>query len=574
MTNEYKQNVIHYVIMYKVLLQDNQYNEYQYVETKTFRKVENISKTPLELKLFSNDVFDYDEYSGKCIIIHSNLTSNTIIPGILDLTMTHGKEKNKFLYLCKPDDKRIPFFLIPYSINATFDKSLKKIYITFQFKHWNEKRPRGIMTQNIGNINHLSCFYEYALYCKTLNISIQSFTKEAKKKIQDKSNEDIIQRVVNQYNIEERSKKNYFIFTLDPIESNDFDDALSYQPNEHKISIYISNVALIIDCLELWDSFSKRISTIYLPDRKRPMLPSMLVDCLCSLKEKENKLCYVLDIFYDEKNAIIKQNLGVCKAYISKNYDYNNACFSKNNPYFKKICEILQINNPKQIVTRLMLHFNHYVARELSNHKKGVFKTLYQEKDETISQKIPIEVHNHICVIKTNASTYCSYHENMKYTSIIHKEIDVYTQATSPIRRLVDLLNNIVIMEMISIIPISQIGNDFYHKWTRPDEIEYINIASRAIRKIQSKCRIYQQYQKNKEQGRDMFYRGYVFDKILKEGDKKYQYMVYIQELNLTTYITLLQDLEEYSSHMFALYIFMNEENDKKKIKLQLCYDS
>ena len=53
---------------------------------------------------------------------------------------------------------------------------------------------------------------------------------------------------------------------------------------------------------------------------------------------------------------------------------------------------------------------------------------------------------------------------------------------------------------MISIIPISQIGNDFYHKWTRPDEIEYINIASRAIRKIQSKCRIYQQYQKNKEQ--------------------------------------------------------------------------
>ena len=79
---------------------------------------------------------------------------------------------------------------------------------------------------------------------------------------------------------------------------------------------------------------------------------------------------------------------------------------------------------------------------------------------------------------------------------------------------------------------------------------------------------------KNKEQGRDMLYHGYLFDKILKEGDKKYQYMVYIQELNLTTYITLLEDLEEYSCHLFALYIFMNEENDKKKIKLQLCYEN
>ena len=129
-------------------------------------------------------------------------------------------------------------------------------------------------------------------------------------------------------------------------------------------------------------------------------------------------------------------------------------------------------------------------------------------------------------------------------------------------------------MEVIGTIPISQSGKGFYHNWTQPDEIEFINISSRAIRKIQSKCRIYQQYQKNKEQGRDMLYYGYVFDKILKEGDKKYQYMVYIQELNLTTYITLLQDLEEYSSHMFALYIFMNEENDKKKIKLQLCYEN
>ena len=36
----------------------------------------------------------------------------------------------------------------------------------------------------------------------------------------------------------------------------------------------------------LWRSFTKRVSTIYLPDKKRPMLPTILSDCLCSLQEK------------------------------------------------------------------------------------------------------------------------------------------------------------------------------------------------------------------------------------------------------------------------------------------------
>ena len=59
-----------------------------------------------------------------------------------------------------------------------------------------------------------------------------------------------------------------------------------------------------MDYLNLWSSFSKRISSIYLPDKKRSMLPTILSDCLCSLKEKENKICFVLDIYYDEHNEI------------------------------------------------------------------------------------------------------------------------------------------------------------------------------------------------------------------------------------------------------------------------------
>ena len=562
--------------MYKFLTKDNRYDSYQYVETRTFQPIETIPKTPLDMKLFPNDIFDYDADTGKYQVIHSNFKANRMIPGILDLTMTHGRDKKnqKFLYLCKPDDKRIPFFLVAYSIPQSFDKSLRKLYITFEFKHWEDKRPRGTMTQNLGNIHELACFYEYVLYCKSLNVSIQAFTKEAKKKLHNQSSEEIIQKITEKYSLEERTKSDYYIFTLDSIHSNDYDDALSYHPEEHKISIYISNVALIMEHLELWESFSNRISTIYLPDRKRTMLPPILVDSLCSLREKENKLCYVLDVYYDEHNEIRKQELKLCKAYIRKNMGYENM--DSSSIHIQHICRVLNVQHPKQIVSRLMLHFNHYVATTLASHKKGVFKTLFQETNHDVSliqSSIPQDVYHHICILKTNASNYCTYHDDMVYQSITHKKMDHYVQATSPIRRLVDVLNNIAILELLGVCPISVSAKVFYQKWTTPESMECINVSSRAIRKIQSKCRIYQQYETNKQMGRDIMYEGYVFDKIKKEGDGKYQYMVYIRELNLTTYITLLQDLEEYSCHLFSLYVFMSEENEKKKVKLQLCYE-
>ena len=51
-------------------------------------------------------------------------------------------------------------------------------------------------------------------------------------------------------------------------------------------------------------------------------------------------------------------------------------------------------------------------------------------------------------------------------------------------------------------------------------------------------------------------YEGYLFDKVYKDGDEKYQYMVYIHELRLTTYIAILtKDLDEYS-HVFTLCVF------------------
>jgi exoribonuclease II len=65
----------------------------------------------------------------------------------------------------------------------------------------------------------------------------------------------------------------------------------------YQLSIYISNVTIWMDILNLWNSFSQRISTIYLPDKKRPMLPTILSECLCSLQENLTRIAFVMDIF-------------------------------------------------------------------------------------------------------------------------------------------------------------------------------------------------------------------------------------------------------------------------------------
>ena len=559
--------------MYKFICSDNKYETYQYVETKTFQHIDTIQKSPRELKLFINDVFDYDECAQTHALLHSNLKSNKMIPGILDLTMTHGKEKKKFLYLCKPDDKRIPFFLIPYNNQLGFDKSIKKIYIAFEFKNWEHDRPHGTMTQNLGAIDILNNYYDYILYCKSLNVSIQQFTKETKRKLKDRSNNEIIDSIARFHNLEVRHKKDHYVFSLDSQSTNDFDDAFSFNKRENKASIYIADVALIMDYLELWDAFSNRVSTIYLPDKKRTMLPSVLIDCLCSLKEKNYKLCYVLDLFFDDRNNITKHEFKCCNAYIAKNVAYENMREFDKRDDFQALLATMGLHHAKQLTTKLMLLFNHYVAKCFSANKQGIFKSLKQQ-EVSIPDTLPSQVYEHICVLRNTSSQYCLYNDDLVYQSRKHKHMDVYTQASSPIRRLIDLLNNIMIHKYLIQDILTTKSQEFYDSWTDTEHLEQINISSRAIRKIQSKCHIYKKYEENRRNNHSVHYEGYVFDKVYKNGDGKYQYMVYIQELNLTTYVTLMKELDNYTKHIFALYVFMNEENDKKKIKLQLCYEN
>ena len=103
-----------------------------------------------------------------------------------------------------------------------------------------------------------------------------------------------------------------------------------------------------------------------------------------------------MDIFYNEKNEIINHKIKVCNVYISKNFSYENINECENNKYFKSIKKILNLKKSKDMVTKLMLYFNHYVAKTLSAYKKGIYKSLNHKNTETqedVPKTIPQDIY-------------------------------------------------------------------------------------------------------------------------------------------------------------------------------------
>ena len=569
--------------VFKIYVNDRNYTSWNIFETANFQPV-NLEINPVENKLFSNDVFSVDD-AKNVKLIHSSIRSGSSMPGVLIINgnKTYGrqdKKNGKLLYKCIPDDMRLPAFLVPYEIkNVGFSKVFVNLYVTFSYVEWNDKHPLGVLNQVIGSVDVLDNFYEYQLYCKSLNASIQKFQKDTTIALQDKSShETFIESICEKFPcIENRS--DWHIFTIDPPKSADFDDGFSIKQiddNIQQLSIYIANVTILMDVLNLWDSFSQRISTIYLPDRKRPMLPTVLSDCLCSLQENHNRFAFVMDIFIQD-NEITQIKYSNCMIKVNKNYSYEEDSLLINPNYIKlmdttkklskKYKYINNVRNSHELVCYLMILMNYNCATEMIKHKTGIFRSTIIKKEFSVPDNIPEDVSKFIKIWNSSSGQYING-EELDTKQIRHEmlELDAYIHITSPIRRLVDLLNIIKFQQNIGIIQLSENSDKFYNKWL--DNLEYINTTMRSIRKVQVDCTLLDLCANNQDI-MDKEYDGYIFDKILR-NDGLFQFMVFLPELKLSSRITLRDNIENFANKKFKLFLFNDEESFKKKIRLHL----
>jgi exoribonuclease R len=512
-------------------------------------------------KFFHNDVIYLK--NTEFVILESPVR-DTFHAGVLVVSKTYGRCGRRLLYRCIPDNPLFPAFLVPYDIQSSFHKNIKNKYIVFRFDHWDDDHPRGEIKDTLGDVDSDRAFEEYQMWRRGLQISLSNFSNIARQQIRKTGADEAIYidniLAKNPSIIDRRIGHN--VFTIDPEGCTDFDDAfsVSMEGEVATVCVYIANVFLWLETYGLWDFVSDRVSTIYLPDRKVPMLPPMLSDLLCSLKQGHDRFAFMMCLEY---NMATKEFVGEpvyenVLIHINKNYVYEDEKNLKKNAGYRVLRELASSIYEKRheksiyekrdyekrdlaidshdVVSFWMIKMNSECAQYLSKTGKGIFRgSLPKTCPEFLFEKSAI-----------------AYQKEA--TPHLELGLSAYVHITSPIRRLVDILNQILFQK-----DVSTSCQTFFDKWMA--NLNKINHATKEIRRVQMDCELLALCSKCRDLTNREF-AGLIFDK-----DAEDSYMVYIEELKLVSRFKSQTTIEMGAQVRLKIYMFQDEHKLCKKVR-------
>ena len=214
-----------------------------------------------------------------------------------------------------------------------------------------------------------------------------------------------------------------------------------------------------------------------------------------------------------------------------------------------------------------MIRMNKEVGTSLKNKKCGVFRQAIY-KNDTNETYTGLD-DNTSRLIRSWNNTDCKYVLYDKGTVLRHDMMDVeeYVHITSPIRRMVDLLNQIILASSEQLVTGRSIKvTHFLDKWL--GNINGLNKDMKTIRKVQTDCQLLERCTNNPEI-LDNIHDCVLFGKT--ESQKGvYSYVVYLTNMNILTRIKSTEDYTDLSKHRCKLFVFSDEDNIKNKIKCEL----
>jgi exoribonuclease R len=502
---------------------------------------------------------------------------------ILNSSKTYGRYKKKLLYKCITY-KTNEIIFIPYEIKLEFSKHIKNKFVVFQ-QIINESSlpnspspslppslPIGQLTHVFGDVDNLEAFYEYQYHSRIISLMPTKITSKNSKYNYTKDEIfTIMNERISSKNIEDRT--HYHVFTIDNERTQHYDDAFSITKIDNienacelwKLSIYITNVAFYVQELNLWEALRENIiSNIYLPHRKIGILPSSLVDNL-SLNEvtmaskSNNRLALCLDVIIDDTGKIMNHEMKEVLISVNKNYTYKGAELLNDADYIKMF-EISSngykhITDSRSFVSHWMEYYNENIfhSTNLCHTKKYNYIYSHHYKNENHNHD---ENHKNI-INRLNQSHPKGYY---LYDNNNDESNQAYIHATSPLRRIVDIYNQSLLLSLDRLKII---------------ELEYLNRINKQINKLQMETRIIRQCFNNAEII-EKHYTGIVIHserpqiKDTTNENNYFKYSIYIDELN---YISQIKTEKEYplnSTCQIQLYLFHDEYQINKKIKIRV----
>ncbi|MEO0234853.1 MAG: ribonuclease R [candidate division WOR-3 bacterium] len=247
------------------------------------------------------------------------------------------KKSGKFYYVV-PDDKKILKNIFIDGFGIDLEKYLEK-RVVVKLNDWLSPKlnPTGVIEKELKYENKLDLIEKMILIENGFSENFPEDVLIEVKKIRFNPEEDFKNRV-------DLTEKN--IFTIDPYNAKDFDDAVSIEQKDNKLvlGVHIADVSYFVKENNPIDKEAfKRGTSVYLVSKTVPMLPEKLSNDICSLRP------------YEERYTI------TCEVTFNSNYDietYNifpSVIKSKRRFTYEEVEEILKTKKDDQFYTDLAM---------------------------------------------------------------------------------------------------------------------------------------------------------------------------------------------------------------------------
>jgi len=235
--------------------------------------------------------------------------ANTKFIGIINISTNYA-----FLNI---ETKKVPFDIYIPIKNLNKAKHGQKVIA--QITEWlkNSKSPTGEVIEILGYPGENETEMHAILADFDLPYKFPENVEKDADKISDLITPDEIKK--------RKDFRKITTFTIDPIDAKDFDDAISIKhlKNEHwEIGVHIADVSFYVEPDSVLDQEAfKRGTSVYLVDRVVPMLPERLSNQVCSLRPKEDKLCFSAVFELDDEGKLYHEWFG--RTVINSDYRFN-----------------------------------------------------------------------------------------------------------------------------------------------------------------------------------------------------------------------------------------------------------
>ncbi|MFN1833656.1 ribonuclease R [Balneola sp. MJW-20] len=227
--------------------------------------------------------------------------------------------KKNFIIESDPKSAQVDFFVLPENLG----KAKENDKVLFSLENWvhqkalPEAKILSILGQSGSNdANVLSILAE--------NDMIADFPPDVDKQA-DRIPTDIPQAEIDR----RRDLRDEMIFTIDPVDAKDFDDALSIKildNGNYYLGVHIADVTHYVQPKTVLDQEAyKRGTSVYLVDRVIPMLPEVLSNGVCSLRPHEDKLTYSCFMEIDPDGNLVDYSIEETIIHSKQRFTYEEA---------------------------------------------------------------------------------------------------------------------------------------------------------------------------------------------------------------------------------------------------------